>query len=283
MQRYPVRLVSVVFMLAACNADVGDLGEPSTDGTLIVSTATQGDDPDPDGYLLTVDGVDSVALDPTGTAEIVVASGPHTLRLLGVADHCTASPDTPFEVDIPASSRIPVAFVFNCPATGARITATTTGLDIDPDGYRIAVDGTDRGTIPANETLLLRLDPGSRTIALTGLTPNCTISGSGSQATTIVVAEVASIEFAVVCTATTGVVGVAISGTGVGAVFEATVDGVTPFPVGRIERAYLEDVSAGDHVVSLNAPAGCSVKTDPLTVSVTVGTLVRDTVRVTFP
>ena len=98
MQRYMVRFVSVVFMLAACDADAGDIGQPSTDGTLVVSTSTEGEDPDQDGYLLTVDGADSLALDPTGTAEVDVATGRHTLRLLGVADHCSVTPESPLEV-----------------------------------------------------------------------------------------------------------------------------------------------------------------------------------------
>ena len=70
--------------------------------------------------------------------------------------------------------------------TGARITTTTTGLDFDPDGYRVDVDGTDRGILPTSGTVLTRLDPGSRTIALTGLAPNCTIDGPDSRTVTIV-------------------------------------------------------------------------------------------------
>ncbi|HUR02358.1 MAG TPA: hypothetical protein VM347_07460 [Nonomuraea sp.] len=166
-------------------------------------------------------------------------------------------------------------------STGARITTTTTGLDIDPDGYRIAVDGTElQTTVPSNGILLTRLDPGSRTIALTGLAPNCTIDGPGSRTVAIAESEVAPVEFAVVCTATSGVIGVVISGSGVGAVFEATVDGATPFPVGPGGPAYLGGVPAGDHVVSLVPYANCSA--EPQSVTVTAGGLIRDTVSVTL-
>src|SRR5438093_1401116 len=85
---------------------------------------------------------------------------------------------------------------------GTLVVSTSTGLDLDLDGYRVEVDGTDRGAIPANDTVVIRLDPGSRTIALTGLSPNCTIEGPGSRTVTIVDTEVASIDFSVVCTAT---------------------------------------------------------------------------------
>jgi TolB protein len=281
---YPALLLVVGLSLSACDDPGGaDLGGPSP-GTLVVSTSTEGDDPDQDGYLLTVDDVDSLDLDPTGTAQVDLAPGRHTLRLLGVAGHCSVAPAPSLEVDVPPQGTTPVAFEIICRLmTTARITTTTTGLDIDPDGYSIAADGTDRGAIPANDTVLIRLDPGSRMIALKGLSPNCTIEGPGSQMVTIVADQVASIEFAVVCTATSGVIEIVISGNGVGVVHQAAVDGGTPFPVGPGDRSYVGGVPAGDHVVSLAPTATCSVNTDQQSVTVTAGSLIRDTVEVTFP
>jgi dipeptidyl aminopeptidase/acylaminoacyl peptidase len=195
--------------LWACGDPGGpDPGVTST-GTLVVSTSTEGDDPDQDGYLLTVDGADSLALHPTGTVQVDLAPGRHNLRLLGVAEHCTVAQGVSLQVDVPLRDTTAVAFGITCsviapsPTSGARITVTTTGVDIDPDGYRIAVDGGDRGPISTNGTMLIRLDPGSRTLALTGLTPNCAVDGSGSRTVIIVSSEVMPIDFAVVCTATT--------------------------------------------------------------------------------
>ena len=83
------------------------------------------------------------------------------------------------------------------------------------------------GPFPRMTPCSTRLDPGSRTIALTGLTPNCTVDGPGSRTVTIVDAEVAPIEFAVACTATSGVIGVTIeaSGESVGGEYQALLDG----------------------------------------------------------
>jgi hypothetical protein len=254
-------------------------------GTLVVSTSTGGNDPDLDGYLLTVDGLDSLVLVPTGTAEVDLPPGQHTLELLGLAEHCSVAPATPLEVDVPPRGTIPVAFEINCQFTGARITATTTGLDFNPfDGYHVDVDGTDRGILPTSGTVLTRLDPGSQTIALTGLAPNCTIDGPDSHTVTIVDTEITPVEFVVVCTATSGVIGVVVeaSGTDVDGSYEAMVDGARSFFVGPRGPAYLTRVSAGDHVVSLVAPGNCSVEGDPQSVPVTVGGLIRDTVEVTF-
>jgi hypothetical protein len=132
--------------------------------------------------------------------------------------------------------------------------------------------------------VLTRLEPGSRTIALTGLSPNCTIVGPGAHTVTIVASEIAPIGFAIVCTATSGVIGVVVeaSGTDVNGSYEAMVDGARSFFVAPSRPAYLTAVPAGDHVVSLVAPVNCSVETDPQPVSVTVGSLIRDTVVVAF-
>jgi hypothetical protein len=283
MRMYPIVLLIIGLSPSACD-DGPPTDVPST-GTLVVSTSTEGDDPDQDGYLLTVDEVDSLDLDPTGTAEIRLTSGQHTLRVLGVAAHCSVAPDTPLEVDVPSQDTTSVAFEVNCPATAARITVATTGLDADGDGYRVTVDGTDQSVVSATGSVLMLLEPGTRTIALTDLAPNCAHDGPGSRTVIIVDKEVASVEFAVVCTATSGVIGVFVSGRiSVGTAFDTKLDGATlfgfEFQSGR--PAYWSGVPAGDHVVSLSAPSGCSVETGPQTVNVTAGSLIRDTVEVTF-
>jgi len=166
--------------------------------------------------------------------------------------------------------------------TGARVIVTTSGLDLDQDGYRVTVDGSDWGAISANGTKVVEFDSGSRTIALTDLAPNCALDSPGSRTVTVVAAEVVPLEFVVACTATSGVIGVVTSGNGGGALFEAMLDGGRTFPVLSFEPTYLSDVPAGDHVVSLSAPDGCSVETGPRSVTVTAGSLIRDTAEVTF-
>ena len=76
-------------------------------------------------------------------------------------------------------------------------------------------------------------------------------------------------------------IGVIVSSGEVGFQFVATVDGETPLSVSPNAPRYL-GVPAGTHAVSLGAPNACSVETGPQSVTVTAGTLVRDTVEVTF-
>jgi hypothetical protein len=246
-----------------------------------VTVRTTGLTPDRDGYLLTVDGVDSLNLDPIATTEVELAPGPHTLSLLDVSDRCSVAPGITIEVDILPGTTTPVVFEVSC-STGASITLRTAGLDIDPDGYRLEVDGSDRGPIRANGTALTALEPGTRTIALTGLTPNCAFDGPSSRTVTVAKAEMVPIEFAVVCTATSGVIGVTVQGSGSG-LFQVAVDGTTRLtvPQGGGPR-YVGGVPAGAHVVSVTAGRNCLGETESQTVTVRAGTLVRDTVEVTF-
>jgi hypothetical protein len=252
-----------------------------------VSTSTVGDDPDSDGYLLTVDDADSLDLRSTGSAQLDLAPGRHTLELLGVAEQCSVAPATVLELDITQGSTTPVAFEVNCPLTGARITVTTTGLILDPDGYRVMVDGSGHGVIASNDTVLARLEPGSRTIELTGLAQNCAVQGSSSRTVTIVDAEAVAVKFAVVCTATGGVIRVVLSGA-LGLGFEGIVDSVSRFPIGDPgrglfgPRGHFAGVPAGTHVVSLSGPVGCSSEPGPQSVTMPAGAPLRDTVEVTF-
>jgi hypothetical protein len=197
MRRPPILSLMLGLSLWNCSDQV----EPPPDGRLAVSTSTSGDDPDPDGFHLRIDGSASLALLPSGTAELDLSPGRHTLQLVGVAEHCSVAPGTSVDVDITAGSTTSVAFQVSCPLTGARITVTTTGLDLDPDGYRVVADGSDRGAVASNGTVFTKLDPGSRTVSLAGLAPNCAIEGSAVHTVTIVTAEVATIDFVVVCTA----------------------------------------------------------------------------------
>jgi hypothetical protein len=284
MRTYPILLLAAG--LGACDDSGGPLTSPPVTstpalGTLVVSTASEGNVPDLDGYVLTVDGSHSIPLEATGTSEIDLGAGQHTLRLLGVAEHCSVSPGTALDVAVSLGDTTSVAFQVTCSVTGVRITTTTTGLDLDTDGYRVEVDGIELRTLPSNGTVLTRLDPGSRTIGLTGLMPNCAVDGPGSHTVTIGQAEVVPIEFAMVCTATSGVIKVVVTGN-TGIMYQATVDGASPFQVGTGAPAYVGGITAGDHLVSLTVPANCSVRPNQQSVRVTAGSLIRDTVEVSF-
>ena len=60
------------------------------------------------------------------------------------------------------------------PTTGTlEFNVVTTGVDIDADGFLLALDGALPGAIPANGTSSKTISPGTHTLALTGLAFNC--------------------------------------------------------------------------------------------------------------
>jgi hypothetical protein len=272
-------LLALGVQVWACDSHVEP---PELTGILVVSTTTSGEDPDQDGFLVAVGAVDSLRLQPAGSVEVELDPGRYTVRLFGVAAQCSVAPAGELEVEVTPQNRTVVAFEISCPATGARVMVTTIGSDIDADGYRVAVDGNVVAAMDPNDTLLAKLDPGSRTVELTGLAPNCAVEDPEPRVVTIVEREVVPIEFAVVCTATTGVIAVVLSGGANATLFEATIDGGKSFPVAASRPTYVRGVSGGDHLVSLNAPFNCSIDTSPQSVTLATGGIRPDTVEVTF-
>ncbi|HEX6670335.1 MAG TPA: hypothetical protein VF061_12280 [Gemmatimonadales bacterium] len=271
-------LLIVALGVASCDDSDG----PSSPGTLIVSTSTTGNHPDQDGYLLTVDGASSLTLGPTDSIETVLPTGRHDLRLLGVAEHCSVEPDLSVAIRIEASTATPVAFDISCQATGAVVSAVTSGVDLDPDGYRVVVDGVGREAVLPNSTALVLLGAGSRTIMLQGLAGNCAMDGPASHTVTVEQATVVPVEFGVACTATTGTIGVFLADGEVEGVHAVRVDGGSQIDVSVEAPAYVSGVSPGEHVVTIASPAHCSAEHDAHSVTVSAGGLVRDTAEVIF-
>src|SRR5690349_24947905 len=95
-------LMILTIVLAGCAEDNGP-----NDGVLLILTSTSGTTPDLDGYrppVLTVDGADSVLLQPSGSLAIGVQPGQHALRLVGVAPGCAVTSDSVLQVTVTSRS-----------------------------------------------------------------------------------------------------------------------------------------------------------------------------------
>jgi dipeptidyl aminopeptidase/acylaminoacyl peptidase len=79
-----------------------------------------------------------------------------------------------------------------------RFTVTTTGADIPPDGFSIAVDGGAAQPLPANGTLSWIGAGGAHTIAITGLAFNCDLATAPASAT-ITLGQVTPVAVQVAC------------------------------------------------------------------------------------
>lgn len=82
-------LVTFALTLAACGGSERATG-PGT-GTLIVTTSTTGDDLDPAGYTVSLDGGQGIALGLNGTDTMRdVPAASHDVKLDGVQSNCSA-------------------------------------------------------------------------------------------------------------------------------------------------------------------------------------------------
>jgi hypothetical protein len=89
------------------------------------------------------------------------------------------------------------------PTTGTlNVTTTTTGSNVDPDGYTVTVDGTNSTSIADNGSQSFgNLASGSHGVTLSGVAANCTVSGGNSQTATVPAGGSTSIIFEVSCAA----------------------------------------------------------------------------------
>jgi Tol biopolymer transport system component len=92
------------------------------------------------------------------------------------------------------------------PKTGAiRVTVTTTGAELDRNGYSLALDGGAGQAIPVNDTITLAgLSAGSHDVLLSGLPTNCAVAAANPRAVDVVSGATAYVAFAVTCVAGPG-------------------------------------------------------------------------------
>jgi hypothetical protein len=88
----------------------------STTGFINVTTHTTGDDPDPDGYALTVDGQNAPLIDANATVTLAVDAGNHAVTLSDVADNCAVQGDDTQMVAVTAGASTGVTFEVVCTA-----------------------------------------------------------------------------------------------------------------------------------------------------------------------
>lgn len=202
--RYRVTVLTgvLVAFLTACGGDSGGSTGP-TEGLLEIIVATTGADLDPDGYVLSVDNGAHQPL-PTNGADTVASLSPgtHTVTLTGVASNCVPGGKNPRSVDIAAASTTTLRLDVACSALLAAISvgATTTGDDVDPDGYDVTIDGGTPQPLTINGSVLISgLTPGGHEIGLSGVADNCVIDGPNPRTVAAPSGRTATAAFSVSC------------------------------------------------------------------------------------
>ena len=249
-------------------------------GNVTVTTNTTGSSLDPDGYTVTVDGNASKAIGTNGSVSFAdLSAGDHSVALSGVASNCSVSGGDSRTVTVPAGGTASTTFAVSCAATTGSLTVTTstTGSNIDPDGYTVTVDGGASQAIGTNASITFAgLSAGSHSVALTGVAGNCTVSGANPQTVNVPSGGTASTTFSVTCGATTGSLTVTTNTTGSSLDpdgYTATVDGGASQAVATNGSVTFTGLSAGSHPVALSGVASnCTVSgANPQTVTVPSG------------
>ena len=154
------------------------------------------------------------------------------------------------------------------------VTTTTTGTNLDPDGYTVTVDGTQSQAIGVNGTLnLTSLAIGDHTVKLGDVALNCTVAADNPRTVSVTFNGTATTSFAVTCTALTGDLQVSntTTGTDPDTDYTVTIDAGTPQAMPADGTLTLTGLAVGDHTVALGDVAqNCTVAgNNPRTVSVT--------------
>ncbi|MEJ7760312.1 MAG: hypothetical protein WKF55_12075 [Gemmatimonadaceae bacterium] len=139
------KFAALLLSAAVLSLGCGDSTGPAT-GAVAVSVSTTGAavDLDPDGYSLSIDGGTGQAVAVNSAVTLAdLPPGNHLVRLDGLAPNCSIQGSNPRSVDVIAGregrSTVSVSFSVTCiPRSGSmRITITTTGVDLDPNGYHV--------------------------------------------------------------------------------------------------------------------------------------------------
>ncbi len=184
--------------------------EPAV-GSIQVTTVTTGVDVDPDGYTVTVDGTTPRTIRRNGTTTFSgLATGGHSVQLKGMDYNCGVSGDNPRTVAVSGDGTAETTFSVDCAAWfgNIEVTTTTTGENIDPDGYTVSV------IVPFSTFYMEKpigvnaavtfsgLKPDLHLVGLHGIATNCTVFDPGIV--TVTSGGTARTSFNVTCAALTG-------------------------------------------------------------------------------
>ena len=181
-------------------------------GDVQVTTVTTGADLDPDGYTATLEALtqsgpvllSSTASPINGTVTIsrLRAGNYYRLTLDGHASNCSVRSTNPQTVTVNDGSTATVAFDIVCAvSTGnVHVTTTTSGTDLDPDGYSVGLDGRLLQRIASSGAVTISgLAPGGHHVGIADVAFNCEVTGAAEQTFNATVGVTTEVGFAIAC------------------------------------------------------------------------------------
>ncbi len=147
------------------------------------------------------------------------------------------------------------------------VTTSTTGVELDSDGYSMAVDNLPGQTIGASASVTVdRLADGAHTVTLSGIAANCAVDGDNPKAVTTGPNATATLTFAVNCAPSTATLTVVTTSSGPSPDadgYTLSIDEVARGPIGTGETLAITGLTPGEHSVGLSGlAANCQVSGD---------------------
>lgn len=255
-------------------------------GNLEVTTTTRGENLDPDGYTVLINNGERS--EPIGVADTVpfegLAAGDQTVTLDDVANNCAVANGSRRRVNIIAGETVEETFNVTCSGSMGtlEISTSTTGSGFDDNRYTIEIDGTERGTIDADDEVPLEIElaTGDHIVRLIDVDNNCRVAGNNPRTETVLTGETTRTTFQVTCASSSDETGdLRVTATTAGE--NVNIDnylievngGAQSQTIGIDSRASLSGLAAGDHNVLLTAvPSSCVLNSDnPVMVTVSEG------------
>lgn len=146
-------------------------------GDLSVNTSTSGDGTDSDGYYLRIAGLENRHLNANGGfIETDVPTGDYQMELDSVAQHCSVADSNPRTVTVPNNGSASTTFEVSCAArtTDLQVTASTSGQDLDSNGYQVVVDSSTSKSVGINGSVSFdSLQTGDHQVELRDIAQQC--------------------------------------------------------------------------------------------------------------
>jgi Tol biopolymer transport system component len=144
------------------------------------------------------------------------------------------------------------------------IRTTTTGTELDPDGYQVSVDGGAAQAMGLVDSLVVDpLPAGPHTVTLGGLADNCSVSGGPSVTATVEEGKTAEVGYAVACGPTHGRIIVITVTTGDSLDpngYQVGLDDSGQGPIGLDDTLSIQGVPPGDRELTLgDVASNCDV------------------------
>ncbi len=280
---------ALILALGACGDD--DATDPGPRGDFFVRTVSSGDELDSNGYEIRVNDIFAATVGVNDSVEFSNrAVSTYSVELTQVADNCSVAGNNPRPVLVIADSQTGTTFEVTCVVTAGvlQVVTTTTGENPD-DGYTLAVDGSDAGTIGANDTARTAdLETGEHTVRLGDIALNCRLGGDPERTLTVPSEDMVETKYEVFCTDRVGNLRIITSTTGLfpdpdG--YEVVIEFGGPIPIGSTDVVTVGSVAGGVTRVQLiesTVADNCSVDGEnPRTVNVPSGGLVNTLFDVT--